>query len=197
MKSDVFGVWPIATNTPVTGTSVRSPVLLSRTTIAGHLALAAVHDLLDLAVEQPRDLRVRARLVLHDLRRAQRVAAMHDRHLGREPREEHRLFHRRVAAADHRDLLAAEEVAVARRAGRDAVAHQRALGRQAQQPRRRAGRDDERASSCTRRSDVVTDERLRARDRPRVTLPWMISAPNFSACARISAIRSGPMMPSR
>src|SRR5262245_16700987 len=30
-----------------------------------------------------------------------------------------------------------------------------------------------------------------------VTLPWMIVAPNFSAWARISAIKSGPMMPSR
>ena len=30
-----------------------------------------------------------------------------------------------------------------------------------------------------------------------VTLPWMISVPNLSACARISPIRSGPMMPSR
>src|SRR6185436_14127461 len=30
-----------------------------------------------------------------------------------------------------------------------------------------------------------------------ITLPWMTSVPNRSACARISAIRSGPMMPSR
>src|SRR3990167_7362653 len=29
------------------------------------------------------------------------------------------------------------------------------------------------------------------------TLPWTKPAPNFSACARISAMRSGPMMPSR
>ena len=30
-----------------------------------------------------------------------------------------------------------------------------------------------------------------------VTLPWMMSVPNFSDWARISAIKSGPMMPSR
>ena len=30
-----------------------------------------------------------------------------------------------------------------------------------------------------------------------MTSPWRISAPKRSACARISAIRSGPMMPSR
>ena len=35
-----------------------------------------------------------------------------------------RFFHRRVAAADDGDRLAAEEIAVAGRAGRDAVAHQ-------------------------------------------------------------------------
>ena len=30
-----------------------------------------------------------------------------------------------------------------------------------------------------------------------VTLPWMMVAPNRSACARISAMSSGPMTPSR
>ena len=90
----------------------------------GDFALAGILDLVDLGVEQPLDLRVCARLVLHDFRRAQRVAAMHEGHLARELGEEHRFFHRRIAAADDRDLVAAEEVPVARRARRDAVAHQ-------------------------------------------------------------------------
>ena len=55
-----------------------------------------------------------------------------------------RFLHRRIAAADHGDLLAAEEVAVAGRARRDPVAHERALGRQSEQAGRRAGRDDQR-----------------------------------------------------
>ena len=112
--------------------------------------------------ERPRDLRVRPRLVLHDLRRAQRVAPVHERHLGRELGQEHRLLHRRVAAADDGDFVAAEEVAVARRARGDAVAHQRSLGGQAQQPRRRAGRDDQRPASCTSASVGLDDERSRA-----------------------------------
>jgi hypothetical protein len=66
------------------------------------------------------------------------------RHLRREPREEERFLHGGIAAADDRDRLAAEEVAVAGRAGRDPVADERALGRQAQEPRRGARRDDER-----------------------------------------------------
>ena len=99
----------------------------------------------DLGIEHPGDLRVRARLVLHDLRRAQRLAAMHEGDLVGEARQEHRLLHRRIAAADDRDVVTAKEVAVARRARRDAVAHQLPLGRKTEQLRRRAGRDDERA----------------------------------------------------
>ena len=45
-------------------------------------------------------------------------------------------------------------------------------------------------------SAVVTTKGYESRSTD-VTLPRMISAPKRSACARISAIRSGPMMPSR
>ena len=86
-------------------------------------------------VEHPGDLRVGARLVLHDLRGAQHRPPVDDRDLRRELGEEDRLLHRRVAAADDGDLVAAEKVAVAGGAGRDAVAHQRALSVQAQQAR--------------------------------------------------------------
>src|SRR5207249_4093075 len=42
--------------------------------------------------------------------------------------EVRRLLHRGVAAADDRELLVLEEEAVARRAGRDAIAHEALLG---------------------------------------------------------------------
>ena len=53
------------------------------------------------------------------------LAPMDDRHLGAEARQEGRLFHRGVAAADHHRVLVLEECAVAGRARADAVAHQR------------------------------------------------------------------------
>ena len=55
----------------------------SRTTIAVTSPLPVSLISSTSCVEQPRDLRVRARLVLHDLRRAQRVAAMDDGDLRR------------------------------------------------------------------------------------------------------------------
>ena len=56
----------------------RSPVSVFLSTMPVHFALAAVVDVVDFAVPLERDLRVGERLVLHDLRRAQRVAAMDD-----------------------------------------------------------------------------------------------------------------------
>ena len=86
--------------------------------------------------------------------------------------------------------LAAEEVAVAGRARRDAVAHQRALGRQPEQPRRRAGRDDQRLRRVLRlrrldddrlaqrstRGDVALD-----RSRRRTSPPARASRPSDPA----------------
>ena len=46
-------------------------------------------------------------------------------------------------------------------------------------------------------ASVVATTNGRLLKSTRTTLPWMISAPNFSVCARISPMRSGPMMPSR
>ena len=135
----------MATNTPSTASSLRSPVYRLRIMIAVTSPLPSSLIVLDLAVPLEGDLRVGERLVLHDLRRAQRVAAVDHGDVRGEAREEDRFLHRGVAAADDGDRLAAEEEAVAGGAGRDAVADQRALGRQAEQPRRRAGRDDQRA----------------------------------------------------
>src|SRR5439155_18626651 len=84
------------------------------------------------------------RAVLHDLRRAELLAAVDDGDLVGEPGEERRLLDRRVAAADDRDVLAAEEESVARRARRHAVTEHLALGRYAQHARLGAGRDDDR-----------------------------------------------------
>ena len=69
--------------------------------------------------------------VEHDLRRAKFAAPMNEGDLGGEAREEERLFHGGVAAADHRDLLAGKEEAVAGGAGRNAVTDQRLLVGQA------------------------------------------------------------------
>ena len=110
-------------------------------------ALAGVANLFHLGVPLEGDLRVGERLVLHDLRRPQRVAAMHHGHVRRELGQEDRLLHRRVAAADHRDWLAAEEEPVAGRAGGDAVTDQRPFRGKPEQPRRRTGGDDERMSA--------------------------------------------------
>jgi hypothetical protein len=66
-------------------------------------------------------LRVAARALEHDPRRAELVAAVDDRDLGREPGQERRLLHRRVAAADHRQVAPLEQRAVAGRARGHAV----------------------------------------------------------------------------
>ena len=94
---------------------------------AGYFALAQVGDLLDIRVPFKGDLRVGERLVLHDLRRAQSVAAMHDDDLRGEAREEDGFFQRGIASAHDSDWLAAEEIPVARGAGRHAVPEQSAF----------------------------------------------------------------------
>src|SRR6266536_2498017 len=78
--------------------------------------LARSEDLDHLAVPHERDLRVGERPLLHDLRGAERVAPVDHRHRLTEPGEEHGLFHGRVAAADDRDVVAAEEEPVTGRA---------------------------------------------------------------------------------
>ena len=113
----------------------RTPLDLQRVLAAGDVVQRAVPDHLDLGMlEQP---------VLQDLFGAERVAPVHDRHLGGEIGEEQRLFDRGIAAADHDDFLVAVEEAVAGRAGRHAVALELLLGGQIEPARLRAGRDDQ------------------------------------------------------
>ena len=57
--------------------------------------------------------RILERPVLHDFRRAKNFAAVNDGHFGGEFRQKGRLFHRGIAAAHHRDFLAAVEKSVA------------------------------------------------------------------------------------
>src|SRR5207302_476771 len=71
---------------------------------------------------------------------------MNDRDFAGEFREERRLFHRRIAAADNDDLFVLEEEPVACRAIRDAETLQRFLRWQSELHRRRAGSDDERVA---------------------------------------------------
>src|SRR5690606_7667432 len=95
------------------------------------------------AVPQEADLLVGEGAILHDLAGAERVTAVDDRHGTCESRQEDRLFHRRVAAADDRDVLVAEEEAVTRGAPRHAVAGQPTLALQAELPVAGTGRQDD------------------------------------------------------
>ena len=101
-------------------------------------------ETLDLLVPQDLDLRIDHQPVLQNLFGAQAVAAVDQRHIVAMVGQVKRLLHRGVAAADHHDLLAAIEEAVARRAGRNALAAQLLLARNAEPFRLRAGRDHQR-----------------------------------------------------
>src|SRR5206468_818985 len=91
------------------------------------------------------DFGITARAVEHDLGCAKLIAAMDERDLAGEAGQEGRLFHGRVAAADHGNFFAAEEEAVAGGAGRYSASDQCLLIRQSQPTRRRPTRNDERA----------------------------------------------------
>jgi len=105
------------------------------------------------------DLRVRDGALQHDAAGPEVFAAIDDRDLGGEAREEKGFFHGGVAAADDGDLFAGGEEAVAGGAGADAEADECLLGRQAQPTCRSAGGDDERA----RLDDFLADGQLERR----------------------------------
>ncbi len=99
-----------------------------------------------------------------------------------------RLFHGGVAAADHGDLLAGEEKAIAGGAGRNAVADQRMLVGQTEPARRSAAGDDQRAGQNGLFADAQL-ERLLAQIgfevRPRGRCDTRRrSAPPACACSR-------------
>jgi hypothetical protein len=146
-------------------------------------------------VELELDLLVALRTVDHDRRGAELLAAVHDGDLRGELRQERRLLHRGVAAADDDDVAVAEEEAVAGRAGGHARAPQLVLAGDVEPARLRTGRDDQRA-----RAQLDARRRLeRERDAPssaRTTSSVMKVVPKRSAWARICEMSSGPMMPS-
>ena len=96
------------------------------------------------------DLLVLEQAVLQDLFGAQLVAAVKQGHLAGEVGQEQRLFHGGIAAADHHDLLAAVEEAVAGGASRDAEALVGLLGLETQPLGARAGGKDHRIGGVGR-----------------------------------------------
>mmetsp|Transcript_30712 Transcript_30712/g.52531 ORF Transcript_30712/g.52531 Transcript_30712/m.52531 type:complete len:535 (-) Transcript_30712:413-2017(-) len=95
----------------------------------GQDAAIGALELLDGGVPHHGDLRVGEHRPLQHRRRAEGVAPVDERHRRRRAREDERVLHRRVAAADHDDRLRGEEEAVARRARRDAASLEVLLAR--------------------------------------------------------------------
>src|SRR5215208_4240573 len=90
------------------------------------------------------DLGVGPRPLDHDPAGPEFVAPVEHVDLRREAGQVARLLERGVAAADHRDLLVAEEEAVAGGAGGNTAAPKPRLAVEPEPHRRRAGRDDDR-----------------------------------------------------
>src|SRR5262249_19697063 len=107
-------------------------------------------DLLHRRVPHKLDLRILERLLLHDLRSAQRVPPVNHRHLGRKLCKKRGLFHRGVATANYHQWSALEKEPVARRASRNAEPSQTVWCRRfAWNPKplgARAGGDNQRRS---------------------------------------------------
>ena len=120
------------------------PVTTSRSLQPLHFLLFDAQHFVHHRVRAELDVGMRHRPLQHDLRRAELRPPMQQRHLARKARQKQRLFHRRVAAAHHRNRLVAEEEPVARRAARNAMPDQRLLARQSQPARARARRNNQR-----------------------------------------------------
>ena len=100
---------------------------------------------LDNAIPDKFDLFIRLGAVLHDLRGAQLIPPVDDVDFRGEARQEIRLFHGRIASADHGENFVTKEGAVTGRASGNAVPQQTAFIFQADVTRRRSGGDDHRA----------------------------------------------------
>src|SRR5579885_2449356 len=111
---------------------------------SGHIAPVGVVDILDNGVGDELDFRVRSCALQHDFRCAEVLAAVHNHDFRSKAREEVRLFHCRIAPANHHDFFAAIEESVTGSAGADAMTDQLFFVRQPQPARRRAGSDNER-----------------------------------------------------
>ena len=132
----------MATNIAGTPSVDSSPVTVSRSLSPAHRAVLA-EDLLDGRVGAPADLRVVPRALQHDPRRPELLAPVHDGHAAGELGEEGGLLHRRVAAADHRDVVLTEEEPVTGGTRAHAAAEQLLLPGHANVAGRRThGQDD-------------------------------------------------------
>jgi hypothetical protein len=111
---------------------------------------------------------------------------MHQRDVRGDVGQVQRLLDRGIAPADHGDLLAAIEEAIAGGAGRDALAAKGFLGRQAEIFGRSAGRDDQRIAGVF----AVVPNRRNGRWRSSTRLMWSstMSVLNRSACRRMRSI---------
>ena len=106
--------------------------------------LLCANHLFDGVVPQNLDLGVLEQPVLQDLLGPKAVAAVDQRHLGREVRQKQSLFHSRVPAADHDDFLTTVEEPVTGGTGRYAKALEMLLARQTQPLRLGPGGQDHR-----------------------------------------------------
>ncbi len=110
---------------------------------AGYQMLRRIVNLFDYRAGEELDFGIMPRAIQHDFGGAKLIAAMHYGDLGAEARQEVGLFHLGVAAADHHDLLATIEKAVAGGAGTDSVPDQLLFGFKPQPARRSTGSDDQ------------------------------------------------------
>ena len=111
-----------------------------------------------------------------------------------ELREEDRLFHRRVAAADDDDVLAAEEGCVADGAVRDAAPLEHALGLEPDLARACAGGDDHRTGEVLVVPDLDPERPFREVDRGHVVGEEL--GAEALGLRRKSCIIAGPRTPS-
>ena len=161
---------------------------------SGDTTLVHAQDLLHRERPHERDVLVRARVLDHDLRRAERLAPVYHHDLAGDLCQCHRLIHRRVAPSDDRDALALEERAVTGHAVGDAVALERRLRGQSQALGGRAGGHDHGLGL-----DLDAGQRQPERPGGEVDLLDVLGdqlAPKRSACLRRAVISSGPVIPS-
>ena len=195
-RKAVFGVWPMARNTPVTGfSSSGSPTVLgSRTPVTPSLSLPNTSA------------RVRFQRISifglpsarcdHDLRRPQLVAAVDQVDRAGELAEIVGLFDGRIAAADDGQRLVAEprQGPVADGTGADAAILVLLFGGQAEVVRPGAGGHDHRVRLVVLPSEAVSRNGL-ARKSTSVMSSVTMRVPKLTACCRISSISSGPLTP--
>ena len=132
------------------------------------LAQNVVHD----GVPAHRDVRARHQPLDHDLLGAEGIAPVHDGDVLGEMGEVERLLDRRIAAADHEHRFAAEEEAVAGRAGRDAEAPEGVLARQVEPFGARPGRQNDGVGQDDATGVAAEDERPALKLEPRDILAF-------------------------